>query len=163
MARAIRVARRLGSDTSGVSLLELTIILPVLLTIGLGIMEFGNALYTYHLITVGVRDGARYLSGVAADTTLNADGINIAVKGNESGTGSNRVSWWNTSVVFVDRWEIPNINVATGAKIYRGGDTIPMVRVRTSVPYQSLGLLSYFGLGTINLTASHEERVYGNR
>jgi Flp pilus assembly protein TadG len=163
MSCVTRDAVRLGVDTRGVSLLEMTIILPVLLTIGLGILEFGNALYNYHLITVGVRDGARYYAGLPESVDNDIAAQNIAATGVISG-GTNRVSWWNASDVTVDYNEIAILNDdGSGNKLYRGGAYIPVVTVSTTIGYQSLGLLGYLGLGSINLTATHEERVYGNR
>ena len=154
----------LARDTRGISLLELTIVLPVLLTIGLGVMEFGNVLYNYHLITVGVRDAARYMSGVQGTATNKTIAQNIAAVGQATDDGTRRVAGWNPGSVNIDynTIAIPNDD-GSGNPIYRGGAFIGLVTVSTGYTYNSLGLLGYLGLGTITLTASHEERIYGNR
>jgi len=154
----------LAGDTRGISLLELTIVLPVLLTIGLGVMEFGNVLYQYHLITVGVRDAARYMSGVPDTAANETIAQNIATVGQATDDGTRRVAGWNPGAVVInyDATAIPNDD-GSGNAIYRGGDYIGLVTVSTSYTYQSLGLLGYLGLGTITLTSRHEERIYGNR
>ncbi len=145
----------------GTSIIELAVILPVLVTIGLGMIEFGNMLYQYHLINVGVRDAARYLAGLEQTAANETSARNIATTGEVSG-GTNRVSWWNTSSVSVSHTQLAN-NDGSGNKIFRGGDTITMVTVSTSVQYQSLGFLGTLNLGNFNLAAQHEERVYGIR
>lgn len=47
---------------SGAVLVELALLLVPLLTLVLGITEFGRAVYQYNALAKGVRDGARYLS-----------------------------------------------------------------------------------------------------
>ena len=150
-------------DQRGVAMIEVTVVIPVVLAIGLGVIEFGNAIYSKHLITNGVRDGARYAAGRPADCACDADIKNIAMKGLLSG-GSYRVSWWNDPVTeaSVTRAAVTNYDGA-GNKLYRGGATIPIVTVTATVPYQQLGFLSYFGLTTPTLSVSHEERVFGVR
>jgi Flp pilus assembly protein TadG len=153
---------RLASDRRGTSVFELAILLPVLFTIGLGMFEFGNLIYRYHLITVGVRDAGRYLSGIPNPAANEPAARNIATTGIPTGGGSKRVSWWNPADVTFAYTSVANDDGA-GNKLYRGGPTIDMVTVSTSVAYQPLGFLGYLNLGTITLTASHEERLYGTR
>ncbi|MGH6854924.1 MAG: TadE/TadG family type IV pilus assembly protein [Aestuariivirga sp.] len=156
-------ARHLTSDQRGAALLEVTVVIPVVLAIGLGVMEFGNAIYSKHLIANGVRDGARYAAGRPADCACDADIKNIAMKGVLSG-GAYRVSWWDNPAteVSVARTTVANDDGA-GNKLYRGGATIPVVTVTATVPYQQLGFLSFFGLNAPLLSVSHEERVFGVR
>jgi len=46
----------------GVELLEFALVLPFLLLLVGGTIEFGRAFYTYHILSKAVRDGARYLA-----------------------------------------------------------------------------------------------------
>lgn len=74
---------------SGVALIELALVLPLLLAICFAITEFGRAIYSYNTLAKSARDAVRYLSTYAVDD-LTAQGIakNLAVYGNPSGTGS---------------------------------------------------------------------------
>jgi Flp pilus assembly protein TadG len=155
--------RGLTADQEGNAILELAIVLPVLFTIGLGVIEFGNLIYQYHLIWVGVRDAARYLSGLPADLpAVNQTAArNIATTGVISG-GTNRISWWTPADVVITPTTVVNDD-GFGNKLYRGQANITMVTVSTSVTYQSLGFLNYLGLGPITLSAQHEERIIGVR
>ena len=161
---------RLQGDDSGVSIIELAVILPVLLTIGLGIMEFGNLIYRQHLIINGVRDAARYASGRpydAANTSqtasISAAAQNIATQGAISG-GTSRISWWAPGTVTVAYATVPNGSASCGSsRCYRPIGDVAVVTVSTSVAYQPLGFLGFLGLGAITLNSSHQERVIGVR
>lgn len=51
----------------GDTLVELVLILPVLLLILLSILDFGRAVYAYHVVANCAREGARYGVGVEND------------------------------------------------------------------------------------------------
>ena len=179
------VKKSFRKDESGAALLEMSVVFPVLLTISLGVIEFGNAIYSQHAIFNGVRDAARYVAGLAqvdsAGNSLvsanNTKAKNIAVWGTTTNTTadtcitasttamklSRRVSWWcNASNVAISYTPTTNDNGA-GVKLYRGGAKIWTVTVTATVPYQQLGFLSYLGLIAPTLNVSHTERVYGVR
>lgn len=160
--------RGCGRDESGHAVIELAIVLPVMLMIALGVFEFGRLIYSYHLIQNGVRDGARYVAGLPYDpgnTTQTANQLaatqNIATRGTATG-GTNRVSWWNPANVGITYGTVANgATLCGGQRCYRGGDSLVIVTVTTSVPYSPLGYLGFLGLDTINLTFSHQERLFG--
>lgn len=54
-----RVMARIGRDRSGVSAIEFAIIAPVLMTVAVGIAQFGLVLNNYIVLTEAVADGAR--------------------------------------------------------------------------------------------------------
>jgi Flp pilus assembly protein TadG len=161
--------RQFGSDRSGAALLELTVVLPVVMAVGFGAIEFGNLIYKDHLLWNGVRDGARYLAGLPYDPSTNdTNAKNIVVTGVISG-GTARVAGWTTSQVTITYPTVPNgpTSCTIGGvqqKCYRGPDPITMVTVSTSYTYTSLGFMEFLGLGgSKTLTASHQERIIGNR
>ena len=170
MKRALAGYRNIAGDERGSAILELAVVLPVFLTIALGVFEFGNLIYSWHLIHNGVRDGARYVAGLpydAANSTLLSANLakaqNITARGVDTG-GSNRVSWWAPSTVGVAYSTVANGPTdCSGTRCYRGGDSITLVTVSTSVAYQPLGFLGFLGLNAITLTSSHEERLFGVR
>ena len=153
-------SQALWSDRAGTALVEFTIVVPFLLVLGLGMIEFGNVLYRHQLILTGVRDAARYLSRVDDPNALATDARQLAVYG-EIGGSTNRVSWWNVGDVSVAVTAIDNsVNPDTGARAYRGGDQILIVRVSTTATYPGVGLLGFLGLGSsLSFSAFHEERV----
>lgn len=158
----------LSSEDEGGSLLEMTVVTPVLLAMALGIFEFGNAIYQYHLITAGVRDAGRYLAGLATrDAATREDAKELAVYGALNGTDK-RVKWWSTGDIGV-RYCIDGVQEGDPAPDcpcdadlgLRGGTY--KVCVSTTVGYADLGLLDYYGLGPITITTAHEERYFKTR
>lgn len=155
--------RQFNQDTRGVAMLEVAVVLPVLLAIGLGVIEFGNLIFNYHLIENGVRDAARYAAGRPADCGCDSDIKSIAMTGSLSG-GEYRVSWWNDpdTQISIDRTTVPNED-DEGNQLYNFDGDVPLVTVSSNVSYQPLGFLTYLGLGAPTLSVSHQERVIGVR
>jgi Flp pilus assembly protein TadG len=170
MHRDRRNVLEFESDEDGVALLELTIVLPVVMALGFCAIEFGNLIYKDHLLWNGVRDGARYYAGLTYDptdttqtSTNETNAKNIAVTGVTSG-GTARVTGWTTDDVTIDYATVANGPTSCGStQCYRGPDPITMVTVSTTYSYSSLGFMDFLGMGTVNLTASHQERIIGNR
>lgn len=159
----MRVSRTLLKNDAGAALVEFTIVLPVLLLFGLGIIEFSRVIYQQHQITTGVADAARYLSHVQDPSASATAAKEIAVFGQVGGS-VRRVSWWNIADVTVTTRNIANPRDATTlARPYRGGDNIVMVKVSTTATYTGAGFLQYLGFPAgIPVVASHEDRVIGN-
>jgi Flp pilus assembly protein TadG len=161
-------ALNLHHDDTGTSILELAVVLPVLMTIGLGAIEFGNVIYRQHMIANGVRDAARYAAGLyydPANPTANDSRIrNMATNGIDTG-GTARVSGWTASAVTVVFATVSNGLTSCGtSQCYRGPTSLPVVTVSTSYNYQTLGFLGFLGItGSVSLGASHQERVIGVR
>ncbi len=143
-------------------MVEMTIVTPFLLFLGLGAAEFSHALYHHHLIVNGLRDAARYLARVDNPTIESAKAKNIAATGEVTG-GVNRVYWWGPGNVSVAVLNVANpIDPITGARDYRGGDPIRVVRVSTNVNHPGLGFLSIVGISSpLTTNVYHEERVIG--
>lgn len=149
-------------DDRGASLVEMTLVTPFLVFLGLGISEFGQTFYHQHLITTGLHDASRYLARFDDPLAAAADAKDIAVTGSIGGT-EKRVSWWNTGDITVTIQNIANpIDSTTGLRLYRGTDPLKVVRVATSVDHPGLGFLSVIGISSpLPINVHHEERVIG--
>lgn len=155
-----RVLAKFVREKKGASFIEFTIALPFLLTMGMGILEFGNALYGHHVITTGVHDAARYLARFSDPPTNYASARTLAVTGSVTGT-TQRLSWWGTIGVTPVLVTVANpIDAGSGERTYRGPDPITVVRVTATASYPGFGLLSFLGLGSsLTFSVTHEERV----
>lgn len=89
------------SDQEGAVLAETLIVVPVMLILTFGILEFGNMLWNRMQMQVGVRDAARYWSRCPASFSTCSETIarNIAFYGHPAGAsgGSLRVPGWNAA------------------------------------------------------------------
>src|SRR5437660_5850935 len=94
--------RSVWRNSEGSAFLEGAILLPVLLTLGLGVFEFSWLFYQQQLISTGVRDAARYIARSAKpnDLTIQMDAKNLATTGHFDG-GLARVNGWRTSDISI--------------------------------------------------------------
>jgi Flp pilus assembly protein TadG len=140
----------------------MSVVIPVVLAIGLGTLEFGNLFYRYHLMANGVRDAARFAAGVTgdvcSDTALQAKVAAIAAQTGQVNSTDN-LAWTSGATIAVSCSTAFDNKSGT----YRGGLTIRSVKVTGTVPYAALGFLGFFGLASPTLTVSHQERVIGVR
>lgn len=70
-ARFALAIKKLGKDESGQSLVEFALVLPVLLLILIGIIDFGKIFSTELVIEGAALDAARYASVGATDAQVN--------------------------------------------------------------------------------------------
>lgn len=89
-SRRFQWLNRFRRDESGVQLLELAVVLPILMLMFAGIAEFGRYFYEYTTLAKATRLGARYLASKSVNSSTNYETIakNIVVYGNAAGSGS---------------------------------------------------------------------------
>jgi Flp pilus assembly pilin Flp len=59
---------KVDRSESGAAIIEFAILLPLLLLIVAGIVEFGRVIWYYDALAKATRDGARFMSSVSADS-----------------------------------------------------------------------------------------------
>lgn len=151
---------RLRDDHSGATLLETALVLPFVIFIGFGAIEFGYFLYSQQMIASGVRDAARYAAGRPYDCDCTDAITSMAMFGNVTfDVTQKRVWWWDNQAQVIVTYHATD----NSSNAYRGGANIYTVEVASDVPYQSLGFMGLIGVNIGNITVSHEERVIGVR
>ncbi len=158
----------LGRDDTGSALVEGAVLLPLLVILFLGVFEFSWFFYQQHLVSMGVRDGARYLARVpascdAATPAWNADQAyarNLAATGSIYG-GAPRVNGWTPAMVATLCTPVANAIEMNGLPAYRGGNVVFVVTMSTRFTDPSLGFFSLLGLAPPAISVSHSERVIG--
>ena len=122
---------RTTKSERGAELIEFALVLPLIILLCLGTIEFGRAYYTYNILSKAVRDGSRFLStglvtsaGTVDPTTVTGT-KNVVVYGNVAGTGTKILPDLLTTQV-----NIPAPTVVSGAEQY--------VTVSVSYPYVPL-------------------------
>jgi Flp pilus assembly protein TadG len=150
-----RLVKSLWRNSDGTALVEGALVVPIVLSIALGVYEFSWYFYQEHLISMGLRDAARYVgrSVTPTDAKIQADAKNLATMGAIAG-GTPRVAGWAGADVTI------SFTGVTGT--YRGGPMVSLVRVSTSFRDPSLGFFGFFGLTAPLISVSHQERVIGS-
>ena len=117
--------RSLWRDTDGSALVEATIIIPVLLILVFGVFEFSALFWRQQLVSVGVRDAARYLARHVNPSSSLAETAaeNLAVTGSILG-GTPRAAGWSTNDVLVSFKSIENPSGVNWRGVFRGPDVI---------------------------------------
>jgi plasmid stabilization system protein ParE len=157
----IRLVRRFRRRKDGVAATEAALVLPFLLALGGGVLEFGVMFYRLQLVEAGVRDAARYLARTADPAAAEDAARRLAVTGSVVAGGEARVPNWRVEQVAVTFRTVANPRDATGLRSYRAGDEVRVVRVSAAVPYAGIGFLALLRLNDLRLSAAHEERVVG--
>jgi hypothetical protein len=158
---------KLRSDEGGSALVEGAVLLPLLIVLFLGVFEFSWFFYQQHVVSTGLRDGARYLARVAgacepiaAWSNAEADARNLATTGSIYG-GPPRVRGWTQQMVSTFCTSVANPVAADGLPAYRGGRAIFVVTLSTRFSDPSLGFFSLLRLDPPAISVTHSERVIG--
>ncbi len=168
MSRA-RIARlrSLARDESGSALVEGAVLLPLLVILFLGVFEFSWFFYQQHVVSTGLRDGARFLArtrdaceAVSAWSVAQADARNLATTGSIFG-GPQRVKGWTSNMVTTQCRPVANPIAADGLPAYRSNGSVFVVTLSTRFSDPSLGFFSLLRLQPPTIAVSHSERVIG--
>jgi len=89
------------SQERGQSLLEFAMVLPVLLLLAIGTIEFGRAYFQYNTLSKAVRQAARYMSFHAYTAAERTNASNMAIYGNVAGTGTPCIPGLTTSNIAI--------------------------------------------------------------
>jgi len=162
------ISRFIG-HIGGASIVEFTLLFPIIISLAFGVSEFGRIIQHHHIIKKATRDSARFLARVqvgpqvtcpptsAAWTTAVTNAKNLALKGSLSPSAANQISYWtdpNTVSVTINC-----LDNSGGA--YYGQAYIPTVTVTAAVQYQDVGMISLFGLNAPTFSISHQEMMFG--
>jgi len=75
-----RSRRRTGREEQGAQLVEFAFLVPILLLLIFGALDFGRAYFSWIILTNGAREGAR-VAAVGANEAAVADRVALAVSG----------------------------------------------------------------------------------
>ena len=149
--------RRQRRGDGGQELLEFALVLPLLVLLFAGAVEFGRAFYTYNILTKSVRNAARYLS---AGQILKSDGTgevsetyadrarNLAVYGNVEGTPPKVIADLQTTdftpSTYTDVGNQFSVKVSvdyTYSPLF--GFVLPSFKMQPSVEMRFVGVITY--------------------
>ena len=169
---ATEKATSLWRDEDGSALVEATIVMPLLITLFLGVFEFSWFFYNQQLVVSGLRDAARYMTRIeltdgnrdpctqkdSYGALYTDDAANIATTSQPLPGGSARVSGWTSADVAISC--LSSIALE-GGDYADGAANMTIVEVTTRFADPSFGLFSSLGLKAPMLSFSHQERFLG--
>lgn len=165
---ALRAVRAIWQDRDGAALVEGALLLPLLCVVMFGIYEFSWLFYQQHVISIGLRDAARYLARTpdpcnraSPDWIAAEEGAKkLAATGSLDG-GPARVRGWSSAMIVATCTAIDNAGGPNGATIYRGGRSIYVITLSTRFTDPALGFFAVLGLQTPVISLAHSERAIG--
>jgi Flp pilus assembly protein TadG len=155
MTSLVELIFRLARCSSGSALVETAIILPIMISLMVGGVDFGMAFSAHAAVGKSVRDAARYLGSLpptaACSTWAIANAKKLAVFGklNPGPDDTALISGWQT-------------DGGTGNNVSVDCSTPSVVIVSAEAPYRTLMLGAVLPrIGTMTLSAQHEEQSIG--
>jgi Flp pilus assembly protein TadG len=148
---SMKSVRTLGRCTKGTALLETIIVLPLLLVVMIGVVDYAWSLSMQATAGKSMRDAARYLAMLPAAAVCQdwakQNARNLAVYGNVAGTGTALVPGWTADDTGVP---ITIDNCGTSCPTY--------VQVAGSIPLSTVIAALIPIPATLTLSTQHLER-----
>jgi hypothetical protein len=172
LEQAIAKMVSLWRDDDGSALVEATIVMPLLISLFLGVFEFSWFLYNQQLVVSGLRDAARYMTRIELTNgnrdpcaqkdqygaLYTDDAANIATTAQSLAGGSTRVTGWSPADVTISC--VSSVALEDG-DYADGSAAMTIIDVATRFADPSFGLFASLGLKPPMLSFSHQERFLG--
>lgn len=152
-----RSLNRLFRASDGVAAVEMALIMPFLILLVIGIIEYGRVIEQTNAVEKGSASAAMYVARATypltgAETTA---AENLAKYGNKAGSGDYLVSGWaeaGANLTMVPR----SVTVGT--------NTVTVYTLTATVPFDPIlpGLASLLGFDDFNIEATLEQAYIGN-
>jgi len=149
--RTLRKRRRMRCQRRGVAALEFAIILPLLITIVLGCVDFGRFAYTYIAVTNAARVGAGFGSVHSFTPTTNANwvaAIQQATRDELCGSSAGNPPLFDASKVTI---ATPVVTTDSGGQ--------KRVRLTVSYPFEMLIQTPFLPIDNMVITRTVEMRL----
>jgi hypothetical protein len=162
--------QRAAKDERGSPLAELALVLPLLLVMVFGTLEFANILYQQQVITKGVQEAARF---AARNPSLNATVACPPASGGWASAASAAANVAATGSAAGGTLILPNFAAAdvvvtvecpaSDGLLSSNPDSgsIPVVLVRAEIDARSVGFLAFLNIAELQLSAEHREMGVG--
>lgn len=150
------------NSESGAVAIEAVFALPLLILIGFGAIDGSLLMMQNHKAENGLVSAGNYLARTPTPTSFEARARRLATTGQMSTGGDRKIGNWSETDVTIRYKSIANSDGGSGRN-YRGGDTIKVVQLSTSIPFQGLGFFKSVSGGSITVNASYEERLIAER
>jgi len=151
-----------GDSEEGAVAIEAVFAIPLLILIGFGAIDGSLLLMQNHKAENGLVSAGNYLAKTPAPATFEMRAKRLATTGQMTTGGDRKITNWSDSDITINYKSISNTETGSGRN-YRGGDTVRVVQLSTSIPFQGLGFFKSVSGGAITIQASYEERLIADR
>lgn len=156
-----RLSAYLKSESGAVAI-EAVFALPLLILIGFGAIDGSLLMMQNHKAENGLVSAGNYLARTPTPASFEARAKRLATTGQMATGGERKIGNWAESDVTISYKSIANADNGSGRN-YRGSDTVKVVQLSTSIPFQGLGFFKSVSGGAIMVNASYEERLIAER
>ena len=154
----MRMLTAYRKNESGTAAIEAVFALPFLILIGFGSIDGSLLLMQNHRAETGLISAGNYLAKTPTPTSFETRAKRLATTGQMTTGGEAKIPNWTENDVIVNYKVIDNSDTGSGRN-YRGGDTIQVVNLSTTIPFQGLGFFKSVTGGSVKIKASYEERL----
>jgi len=139
---------------------EAALSLPFLIVIGLGAADGSMLMLQNHKMESGLMAAGNYLSKAESPQNNESTAKTLATTGKLSSGGTPFISNWSASDIAISYLDTANIDGQDGV-LYRGGDTIRVIKLSSSFTYEGLGFIKTVSNGAVRVKAEYQERASG--
>ncbi len=156
----MRILSKYLKSEHGAAALEAALVTPILLLGGFGTIDASFLVLQHHKLETGLSSAASYLSKAVDPQSLETQARRLAATGQIRSGGKPIIANWTQADIAISYKNFANSSVS-GTSLYRGGETVKVVNISTSIPYEGLGLIKAMTGGRIVLSGEYEERLSG--
>lgn len=158
MANVLQYFRK---DDRGSLSVEAALLAPFLISILIGVADTSFMLVQNHKIKNRLAVGASFLASSYSPELQEIEAKRLATTGRPGSGYNNLITGWDSNQISITYREISNSD-ENGDALYRGEDTIQVVRLATDYTYAGFGLLKAINGGNVTISIASEERVVGS-
>lgn len=152
-----RLSSYLNCD-SGTVAIEGVFALPLLILIGFGAVDGSLLMMQNHKVENGLVSAGNYLARTPAPAAFEGQAKRLATTGQLNIGGERKVKNWAEGDVAIAYQVTDNTDTGSG-RDYRGGDSIRVVQLSTTVSFEGIGFIKSISGGAVKIEANYEERL----
>ena len=157
----IRRLKKYLSERDGSVVVEAALVLPFVITVGIGAVDASNMLLQNHKLETQLTMAGNFLAKSRTPAQFETEAKNLACSGRSTATSTKCIiPNWTVSDIQVSYATVSNSELDGGFE-YRDGTPVQIVRVSSNIQYTGFGLISSIFGGSIQLSGAYEERVIG--
>lgn len=155
----MKIIRKYLASNPGSITAEMAIAAPILAVTGFAACDLSYLMVQTHQMEDALSRAGHYLAQADDPSGAKKRAKIVATRGSMNAADPSILKGWDSADIIITIEEVDNTEVDTGLS-YRGGDTIYIATINSTIIYQGLGFLRMVSGKTFTLDAAHEERLF---